>query len=109
MAWNSRTNKKPEKEIESYLVERITDLGGMCPKWNSPGTKGVPDRIVIMPESLICFVETKREKGGCIAPMQEWRAKQLKQYGFTTFFINTKQQVDNLVKNLRRGQIPDEL
>lgn len=34
MAWNSRTNNKPEKEIEEYLVERIKDLGGMCPKWN---------------------------------------------------------------------------
>ncbi len=45
MAWNSRTNNKPEKEIEDYLVDRIKDLGGMCPKWNSPGTKGVPDRI----------------------------------------------------------------
>ena len=62
MAWNSRTNNKPEKEIEEYLVERIKDLGGMCPKWNSPGTKGVPDRIVLMPNSMICFVRDKKRK-----------------------------------------------
>ena len=60
-----------------------------------------------MPDSLICFVETKREKGGRIAPMQEWRAKQLKQYGFVTFFINTKPQVDKLVASLMKGEIPD--
>lgn len=109
MAWNSRTNNRPEKEIEDYLVERIKDLGGMCPKWNSPGTKGVPDRIVLMPNKLICFVETKREKGGRIAPMQIWRAKQLTQYGFKTFFIHTKDQVDKLVENLIAGVVPDEV
>ena len=38
MGWNSRNNQTPEKEIESYLVSRITDLGGMCPKWTSRGT-----------------------------------------------------------------------
>lgn len=107
MAWNSRTNNKPEKEIEEYLVDKIKDLGGMCPKWNSPGTKGVPDRIVLLPDALICFVETKREKGGRISPMQEWRARQLKQYGFVTFFINTKPQVDKLVASLMKGKIPD--
>lgn len=107
MAWNSRTNNKPEKEIEDYLVDKIKDLGGMCPKWNSSGTKGVPDRIVLLPDALICFVETKREKGGRISPMQEWRARQLKQYGFVTFFINTKPQVDKLVASLMKGKIPD--
>lgn len=109
MGWNRKTDNQLEKEIENYLVERIKDLGGMCPKWSSPGTKGVPDRIVIMPESLICFVETKREKGGRIAPMQEWRAKQLRQYGFKTFFINTRHQVDELVESLMKGVIPDEV
>ena len=39
--------------------------------------------------------------------MQEWRAKQLKQYGFVTFFINTKPQVDKLVASLMKGEIPD--
>lgn len=107
MAWNSRTNSKPEKEIEDYLVDRIKDLGGKCPKWSSPGTNGVPDRIVLMPEALICFVETKREKGGKISPMQTWWAKQLQQYGFVTFFINTKPQVDKLVESLMKGKIPD--
>lgn len=109
MAWNSRTNGKPEKEIEDYLVDCIRDLGGMCPKWNAPGTKGVPDRIILMPDAMICFVETKREKGGRISPMQSWRAKQLAQYGFKTFFINTKEQVDRLVSSLMKGEIPDEV
>lgn len=52
-------------------------------------------------------METKREKGGRISSMQEWRARQLKQYGFVTFFINTKLQVDKLVASLMKGKIPD--
>lgn len=109
MGWNSRTNSTPEKEIESYLVDMITDLGGMCPKWTSPGTKGVPDRIVFMPSGIVVFVELKREKGGRIAPIQEWRGKQLAILGQKVFFIHTKEQVDILVSNLMKGLIPDEL
>ena len=103
----TRNSNKQETEIEGYLVERIKSIGGMCPKWISPGTKGVPDRIVLMSNSLICFVETKREVGGRISPIQKWRAKQLSQYGFETFFINTKPQVDKLIASLMDGKIPD--
>ena len=109
MAWNSRTNTTPDKEIEQYLVERITDLGGMCPKWSSPGTRGVPDRIVFMPDGICVYVETKREKGGRISPMQEWRAKQLSNLGQKVYFINTRKQIDFLVDCLMKGYIPDEV
>jgi len=109
MGWNSRNNQTPEKEIESYLVSRITDLGGMCPKWTSPGTKSVPDRIVFMPEGLVVFVELKRERGGRISPMQKWREKQLSSLGQKVFFIHTREQVDMLVSDLMKGQIPNEL
>lgn len=105
--WGSKKKSQPEKEIEKYLVKQVEGLGGMCPKWNSPGTNGVPDRIVLMPDSIICFVEVKRPVGGKPSAIQLYREKQLAMYGHKVFFINTKEKVDTLVKSLMKGIIPD--
>lgn len=48
-----------ESMVERHLRERIEKAGGKCWKWVSPGRRGVPDRIVIMPNGVIAFVETK--------------------------------------------------
>lgn len=109
MAWNSRKNTKPEAKIEKYLEDKVLDLGGMCPKWTSPGMKGVPDRIVFMPGGLTVFVELKREKGGVISPIQAWRAQQLTNLGQKVFFIHTREQIDRLIECLMQGVIPDVL
>ena len=44
-----------ESRIERHLVDGVKRLGGMCVKFVSPGTPGVPDRII--------FVELKTETG----------------------------------------------
>ncbi len=44
-------------------MKEITKLNGLCLKWVAPGTRGVPDRIIIMPEGKTYFVEMKQEKG----------------------------------------------
>lgn len=50
-----------ERDIEGYFVEQVRSLGGECLKWISPGTTGVPDRIVILPLGMaVEFVELKR-------------------------------------------------
>ncbi|MDT4151049.1 VRR-NUC domain-containing protein, partial [Staphylococcus aureus] len=38
-----------ESTLEKYLVKEISKLNGLCLKWVAPGTRGVPDRIIIMP------------------------------------------------------------
>ena len=52
-----------EKQIERCLVEGIKKQGGMCMKFVSPGTAGVPDRIIITATGKILFVELKTETG----------------------------------------------
>lgn len=47
-----------EGTVERYLHDRITKLGGTTYKWVSPGSKNVPDRIVIL-HGIIWFVEVK--------------------------------------------------
>jgi len=108
MGWRSRTNTKAETEIEEYLHEKTKASGGKCPKWTSPGTRGVPDRIVLMPR-VMCFVETKREVGGKKSGSQKYWVRELNKLGHRAYFINTKDQVDNLIKHMEKGQLPDEL
>ena len=38
-----------ESSIESYLVRKVKEHGGLCYKFVSPGNPGVPDRIIITP------------------------------------------------------------
>jgi hypothetical protein len=39
-----------ESDIEKYLVKRVKELGGMCPKVEWVGREGAPDRVVMLPE-----------------------------------------------------------
>lgn len=49
-----------ESTFERKLCEYIKSLGGKAYKWVSPGTRGVPDRIAILPGGRIIFIEVKR-------------------------------------------------
>lgn len=48
-----------ENEVERYLKRRVEAEGGKCWKWVSPGRRGVPDRIVLLPGGRVLFVELK--------------------------------------------------
>lgn len=52
-----------EKNVERKLVEGVKKLGGVAYKWVSPGNDGVPDRIVVLPNGHVVFVELKTDKG----------------------------------------------
>ena len=45
------------------MVRAVRSRGGLCYKWVSPGTTGVPDRIVILPDGRTIYVELKTEAG----------------------------------------------
>lgn len=40
-----------ESKIETYLVERVKELGGEVRKVRFIGRRGAPDRLVMLPES----------------------------------------------------------
>lgn len=59
-----------EKTIENHLVKRVRAAGGMALKFVSPGTAGVPDRVVLLPGGRIVFVELKAP-GKKLSPLQQ--------------------------------------
>ena len=82
-----------EKDIERYLVKRVKELGGVCFKWVSPGRAGVPDRIVLLPQGHVSFLELKRP-GAKPSRLQLHVLGRLEQLGFKAGWADNKEAVD---------------
>lgn len=69
-----------EKNIERRLVNGVKDLGGLCLKFTSPSSAGVPDRLIILPKGRVVFAEVKAE-GGKLSKMQAYMIEELRRRG----------------------------
>lgn len=77
-----------EKQIEQKLVQTVRKRGGICPKFTSPGTDGMPDRLILMPGGKLAFAELKAP-GKKPRPLQAVRHQMLQQLGFRVYVIDT--------------------
>lgn len=73
-----------EKDLEKLLVGEIKKAGGSAYKFISPGSSGVPDRIVILPRKPLMFVELKTDKGK-LTRLQASQIDKLKSLGQQVF------------------------
>ena len=88
-----------EKEVEQKLVRTVKTMGGICPKWVSPGTDGMPDRIVLLPGGRIAFVEVKAP-GQKPRPLQLARHKLLRELGYKVYFLDDPGQIDAMLREI---------
>ncbi|MEG2412874.1 MAG: VRR-NUC domain-containing protein [Clostridium sp.] len=88
-----------ESKIERYLKRQIELLGGKALKFISPGVSGVPDRIILLPQGKMIFVELKAP-GKKLRALQEYRVKELRALGFRVEIIDTIEKVDMLIKEV---------
>lgn len=70
-----------EKLIEQQLIKSVKDIGGIALKIVSPGFDGMPDRLILLPNRKVAFVEVKAP-GKTLRPLQEKRKRQLEALGF---------------------------
>lgn len=82
-----------EKELEKKLVDAIKAAGGLCLKWISPGTTGLPDRIIMLPGARVAFAELKRPKGSKVGPLQKYWQRILTRLGFRHYYIFTEAEL----------------
>ena len=87
-----------EKKLEQRLVKKVKEKGGLCLKWVSPGTTGVPDRLVIY-QRRIHPVELKDPKGK-LSPRQVLMIAKLQSLGVETRVLSNEEQIDNFVSEL---------
>ena len=89
-----------EREIEKRLVTVVKNHGGLCLKLASPGTIGVPDRIIIYPNGVVGFAELKRP-GAAPRPLQQYWLEQLRKMGLPARAIDSKSEAVNFALMLK--------
>ena len=95
-----RWRNMKEKEIEQKLVKEVKKKGGICPKWVSPGFDGVPDRIVILPEGKIAFVEVKAP-GEKPRPLQKARHSLLRKLGVRVYILDECWKIGGMIDEIQ--------
>lgn len=89
-----------EKNIEAGLKKIALAAGGLALKFVSPGTTGVPDRILLLPGGRIVFIEFK-DTGKKLRLLQEYRKKQFEELGFDVRVIDRKEMLEALGDEIR--------
>lgn len=90
-----------EKEIEKKLRTAVKQIGGIALKFVSPGMAGVPDRLVLLPNGRIYFVELKRQ-GEKMRPLQVKRKRQLEELGFSVFCIDSASALEGFLREVKQ-------
>ena len=85
-----------EKVIEQKLAAAVKQAGGMALKFVSPGFDGMPDRIVLLPDEHIAFVEVKAP-GKKPRPLQLARHRLLRKLGFQVYIIDNADQIGGML------------
>lgn len=88
-----------ESDIEDAFVGGIKLLGGIPYKFTSPGRRGVPDRIAVMPFGLTVYVELKAP-GQKPDPHQLREHERLRSRGHKVYVIDSLEGVKQLLKEL---------
>ena len=89
-----------EKTIEAKLVTAVKRRGGLAPKFVSPGFDGAPDRLVLLPEGRLAFIELKAP-GKKLRPLQARRKRQLEALGFLVFVIDSTEQIGGTLDEIQ--------
>jgi hypothetical protein len=87
--------------LERKLKNEIQRQGGLALKFTSPSFSGVPDRIVLVPDGRLWFVELK-STGGKISLRQEIVFRMLEKIGFKVRIIDDALSLINFFQEVQR-------
>jgi Holliday junction resolvase len=74
-----------EQQIQTKRIKELEEQGYYVIKLIKTNKNGIPDIIAIPPNSDVIFSEVKRP-GGKLSKLQEYRLKELKDYGRTEVY-----------------------
>ncbi len=95
-----------EKTIERKLTVAVKKAGGIAVKFVSPSFDGMPDRLVLLPDGFIAFVELKAP-GKRPRPLQEARHRLLRSLGFKVYVIDKPEQIGGMLDELQTARLPE--
>ena len=77
----------------------IRKRGGMALKFVSPSYSGMPDRLVLLPDGIMAFVEVKAP-GRKPRPLQNSRHAMLRKMGFPVFVLDNPENIPVMLNEL---------
>ena len=86
-----------ESIIEKYLVSEVKKLGGTAYKFVSPGHAGVPDRLCLMPNGTVFFVELKAT-GKTTRPLQDRQIVKIRAYGQRVYVADSREKIKEILE-----------
>ncbi|AUW96762.1 VRR-NUC domain-containing protein [Streptococcus pluranimalium] len=89
-----------EKVVEEALVKAVKCRGGLALKLTSPSWVGIPDRLVLLPQGRLGFVEVKAP-GKVPRPLQVRRLEQLKNLGFKVYVLDSLEKIEGVLDDLQ--------
>lgn len=92
-------NVMKEKQIEQKLVSTARNMGGVALKLVCPGFAGMPDRIVLLQNGHIGFVEVKAP-GEKPRPLQLTRHGLLQRLGFKVYVLDDERQIKRIIMEI---------
>jgi hypothetical protein len=93
-----------EGKVERYLVKRLARIGLDCKKFIPDYDNGMPDRVILLPDRRVIWVELKTD-GGVLSDLQKYCHARLKASGHDVRVVWNKEQADNLIEELANDQI----
>ena len=88
-----------EKVIEQKFREAVRQKGGLALKFSPAGFDGMPDRLVLLPNRKIAFVEVKT-KGEKPRPLQLSRHRLLRHLGFKVYILDDTDQIGGIIDEI---------
>lgn len=93
-----------EKDIERILIREVRKRNGLALKFISLGVNGVPDRLVLLQDGRMAFIELK-VPGGKMRPIQIKRKKQLEALGFLVYCIDRKEEIEGVIDEIEKSKL----
>ena len=89
-----------EKVIEHHLVMETEKAGGKAVKLVSPSFAGMPDRLILLADGKMGFVEVKAP-GKKARPLQESRHGLLRSLGYRVYVLDDSGQIGGIIDEIR--------
>lgn len=97
-----------EKTLESSLVREVSRMGGKCLKYASSTTTGYPDRLVLLPEGRVFWVELKTT-GKKPGKKQELRHQELRDLGQVVYVVDSARSLELALALMDRAVIAERI
>ena len=96
-----------ERELEKMFRLAVKAAGGCAYKFVSPGMSGVPDRLGVLPDNCIGFVELKAP-GKKSRPEQCYQQRRLENMGCYVAVLDDPDRIEQIIQEIREYGTADE-